>query len=90
MGILRHLFWEAKPEEEASFCDTDNREHVQNMNAADAEIAKRTARDIDEADVKEWFWPSSTDDRVNRLIYEKGTDSNPDDPMEQAKYRPGR
>lgn len=91
MGLLHHLFDMAKPEEQGSFCTTDDEsEHVQNMSAIDAEIAARTAENIDEAKVIRWDGDDDLDTRYNRVIYEQENDFNPDDDFKQAKYRPGR
>ncbi|MEO1351312.1 MAG: hypothetical protein AAFW84_21300 [Cyanobacteria bacterium J06635_15] len=88
MGIFRHLFWGAEPEEQGSFCD-ENGEHVENMIAFDAEVANRTAK-ASGAETSWWNFIGDADDRFNRVIYEKENDLVVDDKFKEAKYRPGK
>ena len=87
MGRLHHLFDKASPEEKGSFCN-DDEEHVDNMSAIDSEIARRTA-ESEGAATFDWERDDSIDTRYNRVIYEKGDDSDPDSDFKEVKYRPG-
>ncbi|MEM9815548.1 MAG: hypothetical protein AAF827_03910 [Cyanobacteria bacterium P01_D01_bin.6] len=88
MGILNHLFWQAEPEELASFCNEEGH-HVENMNAFNAEVAHRTAQ-ASGAETSWWDYIGDVNDRFNRVIYEKENDLVIDDEFNEAKYRPGK
>lgn len=88
MGKLHHWFSKAEPEEQGSFCN-DNREHVQNMSAFDAEVADRTAK-TNGAETIHWSGDEEIDTRYNRVIMEKENDLVSDDEFSQAKHRPGK
>jgi len=89
MGRLHHLFEQAEPEEQGSFCKPENETHYNNMSAFDAEVTKRTAEE-EGCDTLFWDGDDDVDTRYNHSILEQENDLVADDEFLPAKHRPGR